>query len=59
MDNRHHDATKPNGIEFDCLYLDMNGLVSLCHPEEEALKTEHICLEVFKELDHICTVHHN
>jgi 5'-3' exoribonuclease 2 len=52
------DSTKPNpnGVEFDCLYLDMNGLVHpCCHPEgKEAPKTEHdMCLEVFKELDRI------
>ena len=52
------DATRPNpnGVEFDCLYLDMNGLVHpCCHPEgREAPKTEHdMCLAVFRELDRI------
>jgi 5'-3' exoribonuclease 2 len=52
------DSTKPNpnGVEFDCLYLDLNGLVHpCCHPEgREAPATEHdMYLAVFKELDRI------
>ncbi|KAJ2874851.1 5'-3' exoribonuclease 2, partial [Coemansia asiatica] len=52
------DATKPNpnGVEFDNLYLDMNGIVHpCCHPQfREAPKTEEaMMLEVFKCLDRV------
>ncbi|KAJ1812939.1 5'-3' exoribonuclease 2, partial [Coemansia sp. RSA 2599] len=52
------DATKPNpnGVEFDNLYLDMNGIVHpCCHPQfREAPKTEEaMMLEVFRCLDRV------
>ncbi|KAJ2597169.1 5'-3' exoribonuclease 2 [Coemansia sp. RSA 1286] len=52
------DATKPNpnNVEFDNLYLDMNGVVHpCCHPQfREAPKTEEaMMLEVFKCLDRV------
>ncbi|KAJ2740803.1 5'-3' exoribonuclease 2 [Coemansia sp. BCRC 34301] len=52
------DATKPNpnGIEFDNLYLDMNGIVHpCCHPQhKEAPETEEkMMIEVFKCLDRV------
>ncbi|KAJ2787510.1 5'-3' exoribonuclease 2, partial [Coemansia interrupta] len=52
------DATRanPNGVEFDNLYLDMNGIVHpCCHPQfREAPKTEEaMMIEVFKCLDRV------
>ncbi|KAJ2827636.1 5'-3' exoribonuclease 2, partial [Coemansia erecta] len=52
------DATKPNpnGVEFDNLYLDMNGIVHpCCHPQhKEAPETEEqMMVEVFKCLDRV------
>ncbi|KAJ1731062.1 5'-3' exoribonuclease 2 [Coemansia sp. Benny D160-2] len=52
------DATNPNpnGMEFDNLYLDMNGVVHpCCHPQfKEAPKTEaDMMVEVFRCLDRV------
>ncbi|KAL0573719.1 5'-3' exoribonuclease 2 [Marasmius crinis-equi] len=46
----------PNGEEFDCLYLDMNGIVHPCtHPEgKEAPETEEqMMLEIFKYTERV------
>ena len=46
----------PNGVEYDCLYIDMNGLVHpCCHPEgKEQPKSEHeMMMNVFKEIDRL------
>jgi 5'-3' exoribonuclease 2 len=46
----------PNGADFDCLYIDMNGLVHpCCHPEGKAQpKSEHeMMMNVFAEVDRL------
>ena len=52
------DTTKPNpnGVEYDNLYLDMNGIVHPCsHPEDRPppATEEEMMLEVFKYTDRV------
>ena len=52
------DTTKPNpnGVEYDNLYLDMNGIVHPCsHPEDRPPPSteEEMMLEVFKYTDRV------
>lgn len=49
----------PNGVEYDCLYLDMNGIIHpCCHPEQgEAPKTEEdMMVKIYEYIDRIMNI---
>ena len=55
------DLTKanPNGVEYDNLYLDMNGIVHPCsHPEDRPppATEEEMMLEIFKYTDRVVSM---
>src|SRR5689334_12038847 len=49
----------PNEIEYDCLYLDMNGIIHPCaHPENRAPPTndDEIIVEIFHYIDRVFNI---
>ncbi|KAJ1340297.1 hypothetical protein BSLG_005070 [Batrachochytrium salamandrivorans] len=55
------DASQPNpnGAEYDCLYLDMNGIIHpCCHPEDRPAPTteDEMYIEIFKYIDRIMSI---
>ena len=55
LDTDWSAAPNPNGVEFDCVYLDFNGLVHACtHPQDRPApeSEEEMLLEVFRLVEH-------
>ena len=56
LDTDWSAAPNPNGVEFDCVYLDFNGLVHACtHPQDRPApeSEEEMLLEVFRLVDRL------